>query len=181
MSYLLGVDWLVRILEVFIVIFILVVSWKKRWSLLFGGKKSLKTQSDHELHSCFISAFTLMAFHIVGVVLGQYVLKLKLEVTELRQLFYFIVFLNSLGFASVLFGLHVIRGCSYSLVARRCLWLTSITMLLITVQFVSHGLFEKTWFNTIYQYGVVTLNAISLLVVSKYPFQMLKTYSTKEV
>ena len=161
--------WVIRVFEVFIVLYLLLKFKDRRWSLFFGGREDLKSIEDHELHSCFLAALTVMVFHFSSSSFSQFVLTIDMERMALRQVFYFSMFSFSIAFAVALFALHLIRNCSFSPTARMCLYITVLMSSLQMAQFISHALNDSTVLNNIYRYGVVLLNIATLTVVSKYP------------
>ena len=161
--------WVIRAFEVFIVLYLLLKFKDRRWSLFFGGSEDLKTIEDHELHSCFLAALTVMVFHFASSSFSQFVLTIDMERMALRQVFYFSMFSFSIAFAVALFALHLIRNCSFSPTARMCLYITVLMSSLQMAQFISHALNDSTVLNNIYRYGVVLLNIATLTFVSKYP------------
>ncbi|MCF2826887.1 MULTISPECIES: hypothetical protein [unclassified Pseudoalteromonas] len=175
-------DWMIRALEVLICLYLLFKFKNRRWSLFFGGKNSLKTIQDHELHSCFLSAFTVMVFHFTSSNLAQHIVTIQgMEKLALRHFFYFSMFSCSMAFAAALFFLHKIRGCSFSPTARNCLYITFLMSTLQMLQFVSHGLLDSNRFTLFYQYGVVVLNVTTLAVVANHPIRhMLRKLNRKE-
>ncbi|CAM4263600.1 hypothetical protein [Pseudoalteromonas maricaloris] len=174
--------WAIRMFEVLIVLYILFKFKNRRWSLFFGGKSSLKTIQDHELHSCFLSAFTVMVFHFTSSNLAQHIVTIQgMEKFALRQFFYFSMFSCSMAFAAALFFLHKIRGCSFSPTARNCLYITFLMSTLQMLQFVSHGLLDSNRITLFYQYGVVVLNISTLAVVANHPIRnMVRKLNRKE-
>ncbi|MCG7552107.1 hypothetical protein [Pseudoalteromonas sp. Of11M-6] len=164
----------IRVLEILIVLYLLFKFKNRKWSLFFGGKSSLKTIQDHELHSCFLSALTVMVFHFISSNLAQHIVTIEgMEKLELRQFFYFSMFTCSMLFAVTLFGLHKIRGCSFSPTARRCLYITFLMTSLQLMQFVSRGMLDSNLLSPLYKYGVVMLNLMTLTAVAVYPISKL--------
>lgn len=170
----------IRGLEVVLLVYLVLKFRNRSWSLFFGGKSSLKTLSDHEVHSCFISALCVLVFHFFGSTLAQYIVSLDMEKMELRQFFYFSMFLNSVAFASALYFLHIIRGCTFSPTARRCLYLTFLMMALQSTQFVLRGLLDINGFSPVYKAGVPLINVACLAVVAMYPLSKITKLRTKE-
>lgn len=176
-------DWVIRVIEAFILLFLLIKFNSRRISLFFGGKKNLKTIDDHELHSCFLSALTVLVFHFTSSNLAQYILSIDgMERMELRQFFYFSMIICSVAFTGALFVLHLIRGCSFSPTARKCLYLALIMCILQAMQFVAHAIIGSDVLTPFYRYGVVMLNITSLSVVAAYPLKQIgKVADKKEV
>ncbi|MBD1582774.1 hypothetical protein [Pseudoalteromonas sp. S16_S37] len=164
-----SIGWVIKGLELLVVFYLLYVFSYHRWSLFFGGKNSLKTEKDHELHSCFISAFCVLVFHFVGVELAKQVLLIDTEKLKLRQFFYFTNIASSASFACVLYFLHLIRGCKFSSVAINCLYITLIMMSLQIMQLIARGILDYDGLSVIYKAGVIMCNVTSLLVVTSYP------------
>ncbi|TMO02897.1 hypothetical protein [Pseudoalteromonas sp. S558] len=175
-----AIDWTIRTLEVFVVIFLLVTFSKHRQALFFGGKNSLKSINDHTLHSCFIAALTVMVFHFISSNLAQHIITIEMSKLALRQFFYFSMFCCSMAFVITLFFLHAIRGCTFSITARFCLYLALAQALLQMTQFVMRGLFDNSILSPAYSAGVVLLNIASLIVVSIYPIKKINSLIIKE-
>lgn len=166
-------DWLIRGFEVLIVIYLVIKFKDRRWSLFFGGKNDLKTTDDHELHSCFLAAFTVMVFHLISSTFAHYIITLDMERMALRQFFYISMFCFSVAFGLTLFALHFIRGCSLSTAARLCLYITVLMMMLQMMQFITRGLLDTSVLSPFYKQSVVCLNLLTLGIVAKYPVKRL--------
>ncbi|MEQ3513630.1 hypothetical protein ABMY35_09870 [Pseudoalteromonas sp. BZB3] len=173
-------DWLIRGFEVFVVLYLLIKFKDRRWSLFFGGKRDLKTIDDHELHSCFLAAFTVMVFHFASSGFAQYIITMDMERMALRQFFYFSMFCFSIAFGLTLFALHLIRGCSFSPTARFCLYVTFLMMMLQMAQFIIRGMLDSNVLFDVYQYGVVCLNLLTLSIVAKHPVGRLYLFARKK-
>ncbi|QZO12624.1 hypothetical protein [Pseudoalteromonas piscicida] len=172
----------IRGLEVILLVYLVLKFKSRSWSLFFGGKGSLKTPSDHEVHSCFISALCVLVFHFFSGSLAPYIVSIDgMEKLELRQFFYFSMLMSSVAFATALFFLHVIRGCKFSAVARYCLYITFAMMLLQTTQFVLRGMLDINSFSPVYKISVMILNVLSLMVVSMYPISKIAKLRAREV
>lgn len=179
-EFFVATGWIIRAFEVLIVLYLLIKFKNYRWSLFFGGKSDLKTIHDHEIHSCFLAAFTVMVFHFASSTFAQYIITLDMERMALRQFFYFSMFCFSFAFGLTLFALHLIRGCSFSPTARFCLYVTSLMMLLQLTQFIARGLLDSSVLSPIYKYGVVCLNILTLSIVAKHPLQRLQLLAQKK-
>ena len=173
-------DWLIRGFEVFVVLYLLIKFKDRRWSLFFGGKGDLKTIDDHELHSCFLAAFTVMVFHFASSGFAQYIITMDMERMALRQFFYFSMFCFSIAFGLTLFALHLIRGCSFSPAARFCLYVTFLMMMLQMIQFIARGMLDTSVLSPFYKLSVVCLNLLTLCIVAKYPVKRLITLARKK-
>ena len=172
--------WIIKSLEVLTVLFLVVTFSKHKFALFFGGKKNLNSQSDHTLHSCFIAALTVMVFHFVSSALAQHIIALEMEKMMLRQFFYFTMFSCSMAFAVTLFLLHVMRGCTFSLTARLCIYLSILQAMLQMLQFIMRGMLDNSMLSPFYSTTVVVLNVLSLAVVASFPVKQF-FLSRKEV
>ena len=170
-NFITATDWTIRILELVTVLFLVVTFSKHRFALFFGGKVNLKSQNDHTLHSCFIAALTVMVFHFVSSALAQNIIALEMEKMQLRQFFYFTMFSCSLAFAVILFLLHVLRGCTFSLTARLCIYLSILQAILQMLQFVMRGMLDNSILSPFYSTTVLVLNVLSLAVVASFPIK----------
>lgn len=179
-DFFVATSWVIRTLEVFIVIFLLVIFNKHRLALFLGGKSNLKSITDHTMHSCFIAALTVMVFHFISSNLAQYILAVEMEKLLLRQFFYFTMFSCSMAFVVALFFLHTIRGCTFSTAARFCLYLALAQAILQLTQFIMRGLLDNSLLSPVYSFSVVALNILSLGVVAIYPVKKLTSLITKE-
>ncbi|TQF70466.1 hypothetical protein [Pseudoalteromonas luteoviolacea] len=167
------VGWVIRGCELLIVLYLLLELRQKRMSLFFGGKRNLQSANDHEIHSCFLTALTVMLFHFIGSGFSQYILTFDMERAALIQFYYMAMLANSVAFALALFAAHLVRGCSFSFTSRACLYLTMLMGLVQSTQFVSHGLYDSSMFHSFYQYGVMLINLVCLGVVSMLPLRIL--------
>ena len=179
-DFFVATGWIIRAFEVLIVLYLIIKFKNYRWSLFFGGKSDLKTLNDHEIHSCFLTAFTVMVFHFASSSFAQYVITVDMERMALRQLFYFSMFCFSIAFGLTLFAFHLIRGCSFSPTARFCLYVTFLMMLLQMAQFIVRGMLDSNILFDVYQYGVVCLNILTLSIVAKHPLQRLQLLAQKK-
>lgn len=180
-SFITATDWTIRALELVAVLFIVITFSQHRLALFFGGKQNLKSKSDHLLHSSFIAAFTVMVFHTVSSSLADHIITLEMEKMMLRQFFYFTMFSCSIIFVVTLFALHALRRCTFSPAARVCLYLAIIQALVQLTQFVMRGMLDNSSLSPAYKISVVTLNVISLAVISVYPIKKLITTKNEEV
>ncbi|KZN61534.1 hypothetical protein [Pseudoalteromonas luteoviolacea] len=165
---------MIRVLEVFVVVFLLLQFKKHKWSLFFGGKSSLKTIDDHELHSCFIAALCVVVFHNVGNTLAAQVLASGMEKLELRRIYYFILMLNSFACSIAIYFLHSLRHCSFSKTAKRCLYLAIITASLCFMQLIARGIFDYNAFSPFYKIALLGCNITTLVVVALHPVKAYK-------
>ncbi|MDK2595235.1 hypothetical protein [Pseudoalteromonas obscura] len=173
------VDWVIKALEVFIVAFFLVKFRQHKWSLLFGGKRSLRSIEDHELHSCFIAALCVVVFHNIGGVLGGQLLVMEMEKLELRRVYYFIMIMNSFFCAAAIFLFHLIRKCTFSKTAKLCLYLAVVTTSLCFIQLVARGIYDFDGLSPFYKVAVNVTNIVVLCVVAIYPIKQIKKIKKK--
>ncbi|MEZ7277202.1 hypothetical protein [Pseudoalteromonas sp. 68 DY56-GL68] len=176
-----AIDWTIRLLEIVAVLFIVITFSKHRFALFFGGRQSIKTDEDHILHSCFISALTVMVFHAVSSPLADHIISLEMEKMMLRQFFYFTMFCFSIAFVVTLFSLHALRRCSFSPVARVCLYLAILQAIVQLTQFIMRGILDDSSLSPAYKVVVIVLNILSLAVISVYPVKKIVSHKNAEV
>lgn len=164
-------SWIIRTLEIAIVLNILYLFKQHRFALFFGGQSNLNSADDHTMHSCFIAALTVMVFHFVSSNISQYILTVEMEKLDLRKFFYFSMFSCSMAFTVALFFLHTIRGCKFSVTARICIYLAVGQAALQIMQFVLRGMLDINTLSPIYKVGVVLLNISTLTVIAGYPIK----------
>ncbi|MBD1583246.1 hypothetical protein [Pseudoalteromonas sp. S16_S37] len=75
-----------------------------------------------------------------------------------------------------LFGLHLIRGCTFSPTARRCAYIVIATILLNMMQIVARVYFDYHELNIVYLIGGLTCNFAMVASVSIYPVREFKNY-----
>ncbi|MBQ4812191.1 hypothetical protein A7985_17990 [Pseudoalteromonas luteoviolacea] len=183
-EFLSGLGWLIRFLEVLIICFLVIKFWQHKFSLFFGGKSSLQTIEDHELHSCFLTALCALVFHFIGVEVSKYILSLPLDKMPLRRTFYFSNLLVVAACITTLYVLHSIRECSYSNTAKRIGYLAIVTATLQMTQLIARGYLD---YNGLYQFYNVfgaLINVTTLAVIAAYPIKIIKNYKmegSKEV
>ncbi|TMP30353.1 hypothetical protein CWB99_06315 [Pseudoalteromonas rubra] len=162
--------WTLRCLQLMVVIYLLYYFKQYRLNLLFGGKASLKTISDHKLHSCFLTALTCLIFNITSGQLASFILALEIDLQIKIQIYYFTLVCCGVSYAVTLYIVHLIRGCLFTQAARYTLYITFLLVLLNALQLVLRGFLES---NAIYAlYGPITVcaNIMIWLIVAKYPF-----------
>jgi hypothetical protein len=165
--------WIIRALELFIVLFLLYSFKQHRFELFFGGKSTLKKQSDHELHSCFLSSLAIIVFYTISGSLASYIIGLPLEVMQGRQVFYFAMVCNGVSFILVLYLLHAIRGCTFSATARLVTYLAFLTVLMNFAQLVLRGYLNSEILYYVYGPIVMLCNVSTFVVLAKYPLYRL--------
>ncbi|MDK1290021.1 hypothetical protein [Pseudoalteromonas umbrosa] len=163
----------------FVVLFFLYL-FKDRWmQLVFAGNNSLKSKSDHDLHSCFLTAFTTVVSFILFQQLLDFLLDLQIDKMVRRQIFYFIAACGSASFIIALTLLHAIRECTFSRDARYACYLSFSAMVIKTLQLVLHGYLDIDWFSSYYTLSILVLSTAQSLLIAKYPFNffMQKKYA----
>ncbi|KZX00963.1 hypothetical protein JL49_09140 [Pseudoalteromonas luteoviolacea] len=163
------INWGIIGLEVFVFAFLIVKFWKLKFHLFFGGRDSLKTINDHELHSCFLTALCVLTFHFIGAGLTEILLSLELEKMKLRQLFYCVQIATFASLAVILYLLHSIRHCTFSRAALNCMYIIVLIMTANLIQLVARGYLDFNGLSPLYRVISVTGNLITLVVVAKYP------------
>ncbi|RZM80328.1 hypothetical protein C3B51_12255 [Pseudoalteromonas rubra] len=166
-------SWIIIALELFIVFFLLYSFKKHRFGLFFGGKSTLKKQEDHELHSCFLSCLAVLVFYPVSANLGAYILNLPLELIQMRQVYYFALVCTGVSFITVLYLLHVIRGCSFSATSRLVAYISFMLMCLNFSQLILRGYLDIHILYEVYGPFVVSFNICTFIALSRYPFYKL--------
>ncbi|KZN29412.1 hypothetical protein N480_06735 [Pseudoalteromonas luteoviolacea S2607] len=167
------INWGIIGLEVFVFVFLVAKFWALKFSLFFGGKDSLKTIDDHELHSCFLTALCVLTFHFIGAGLTDLLMSLELEKMKLRQLFYCVQIANCAAFAVVLYLLHSIRHCSFSRAAVYSMYITLLSMTIGLIQMVARGYLDFNGLQPLYSTIAVICNILALVVVAKYPLSQI--------
>ncbi|KZN44047.1 hypothetical protein [Pseudoalteromonas luteoviolacea] len=167
-------DIVLKIAQAIIVIFLLIKFSDHRFSLLFGGKKSLKSLEDHELHSCFISAFCVLVFQFISTEMAKHFLASEMELSLLKKVYYFIHIAVATVFACTLYFLHSLRGCSFSNTAKRCLYLTVVSVLLFMMQLIARGFFNYDGLSPFYSVAALVIHALLVVNVAIYPVKALK-------
>lgn len=174
-----AMDIVLKVSQAIIVIFLLVKFSEHRLSLLFGGKKSLKTLEDHELHSCFIAAFCVLVFQFISIEMAKHLLASDMEKMQLRRVYYFINIAVATVFAGTLYFLHSLRGCSFSNTAKRCLYLTVISILLFMMQLIARGFIGYEGLSPFYRVSALIIDSLLLVNVAIYPIKILKKTNKK--
>ncbi|WP_125720839.1 hypothetical protein [Pseudoalteromonas rubra] len=165
--------WIIRALEFFVVLFLLHSFKQHRFDLFFGGKGTLKSQNDHELHSCFLTSLAVVVFHISSGSLAGYILTLPLELFQMRQVYYFTLVCTGVAFITVLYLLHVIRGCSFSFAARTVAYVAFLMMFMNFSQLILRGYLDNNMLYYFYGPFIVLGNILTFIVIAKYPFYKL--------
>ncbi|AOT09053.1 hypothetical protein [Pseudoalteromonas luteoviolacea] len=148
--------------------------FKERWlELVFVRNKNLKNKSDHELHSCFLTALTSIASFILFQHLLDYLYELHMDKMIRRQIYYFIAACGNASFIIALTLLHAIRECTFSSVARYACYMSLAAMMIKTLQLVLHGYLDISIFNFYYNISIFCLSSAQTLLVAKYPFNLL--------
>ncbi|CAH9049993.1 hypothetical protein PSECIP111854_00443 [Pseudoalteromonas sp. CIP111854] len=151
-----------------------------RWSLFYANGKSLSSLRLHEMHSCFITAKCFFIFHIIGAELEQLFLgPLLSEIDSKIKAFYLVGMINQFLFLLVLFCIHRVRGCFFSIPARICLHTTIIVMGLIMMQLIARGYFDYHELGVLYSTVFWTCNFICIAAISIYPIRHTLAYFTK--
>ncbi|MCF6441095.1 hypothetical protein L1077_16790 [Pseudoalteromonas luteoviolacea] len=165
-EFLIALNTAIKILFSLVVLFLVIKFWERRFSLFFGGKDSLKTIQDHELHSCFLTALCIVVFYLTGVTLSGEIRALPMEKIALRRVFYFTGIVNFTAFFLSVYLLHFIRGCNFSSVAKAVLCLMFIEVTIFYIQLVTRGYFEFSGFSSkVYQIVIATCNITTLIVL----------------
>ncbi|OCQ23401.1 hypothetical protein A7985_05530 [Pseudoalteromonas luteoviolacea] len=165
-----GIGWLIRGVELLLLLFMLIQFKKHRWNLFFGGKTSCMSSDENEMHSSFICIICVLFFYTTGQGLASSMLELQeLDKFELRRLFYFSLNVNAALMAGAIYVLHRIRKCRFSITAKRCLHLIVLIVLINTIQLIARGYFDFNGLQSIYRGLTVGCNLLALFIVAVYP------------
>ncbi|MCF2825676.1 MULTISPECIES: hypothetical protein [unclassified Pseudoalteromonas] len=145
------------------------LSYQKVNRLVFGGKSDINSERDAFLHSCFITAVSVAVFHVSTSTIREMILGLDLERMELRQVFYFFMFIMEMAFIVCVFSLHKIRGCSFSHVARVALLLALVMCANQIIQFFIRGVIGLDYYMPFYKGVILFVNIGTLMAVGVYP------------
>ncbi|CAH9049670.1 hypothetical protein PSECIP111854_00317 [Pseudoalteromonas sp. CIP111854] len=166
---------------------LLVVLWfvvtqfpKHRWSLLFARHRALKSLQLHEMHSCFISLVVFLLFYIVAAEVEWYLLSLELAREQHIRVFYMGMITQQFALLVVLYMVHRLRGCLFSITARICMYTTFLYSSFLFMQLVARGYFDYHELGMVYRIGGWACNIIAIAALSIYPIrQTLAYYSTR--
>ncbi|AOT09853.1 hypothetical protein S4054249_19370 [Pseudoalteromonas luteoviolacea] len=161
-----------RSFELVIIVFLVTKFWEHRFSLFFGGKNTLKTQDDHELHSCFLTAFCTLIFYFIGARVADAVLNISMDKIELRRLYYFSFIVHGAIFIISLYLFHKIRDCNFSNCAKLCAGMVIFSATFNIIQFIARGYFDFNYFNTIYSIGIPLCNLATFIILTIYSIKL---------
>ncbi|ESP90308.1 hypothetical protein N483_18845 [Pseudoalteromonas luteoviolacea NCIMB 1944] len=167
------ISWIIVGLQFSVLGCFLYLFKERRRELIFGGSKSLKNKSDHELHSCFLTTITSVFCLLLFEHLLNSLLDLQIDKMVRRQIFYFISACGNASFIIALTLLHAIRGCTFSPVARYSCYLFLIGMLLKTAQLLMAGYLDITSFKHYYSILVLITIVLQFFLIAKYPFDVI--------
>ncbi|KZN58072.1 hypothetical protein N473_04855 [Pseudoalteromonas luteoviolacea CPMOR-1] len=171
-EFLVSLDFVFIGFELLVVFFLIAKFWEHKFSLFFGGKNSLKTQEDNELHSCFLTAFCVLIFYFIGARVTEVVLNIPMEKMALRRLFYFSLIVHAALLIISLYLFHKIRDCTFSNCAKQCAGIVIFAATLHFTQFIARGYFDFNDFYIIYTTGVSLCNLATLVVLVIYPIKL---------
>ncbi|NOU51963.1 hypothetical protein HG263_15630 [Pseudoalteromonas sp. JBTF-M23] len=171
-----GLGWVIKTIELFVVIFWVHQFSKLRWKLFFGIKKDLVSVEKHELYSCFLTAFAMLIFHLIASEVDQFILTLNMEQLEKIKLFYTSGVIVQFSFAMTLMCLHLIRDCTFSPTARICMYTTLVYMMLQGMELISRAYYDYHDLGLIYQVGVWVCNFIAVGALCTYPIRSIKEH-----
>ncbi|MCG7537202.1 hypothetical protein [Pseudoalteromonas sp. OOF1S-7] len=172
-EFLIVTGWIIKALELFILLFLFYSFKQHRFNLFFGGKSSLRKQRDHELHSCFLSSLAVLVFYTVSGSLGRYILSLPFELIQMRQIYYFALVCTGASFIVVLYLLHAIRGCHFTPATRLVAYIAVSMVLMNFAQLVLRGYLNNDILYDIYGPYIISLNIVTFMVIAKYPLYKL--------
>ncbi|MEC4090125.1 hypothetical protein [Pseudoalteromonas rubra] len=174
-----AVDIVLKIAQAIVVLFLLVKFSEHRFSLLFGGKQSLTSREDHELHSCFIAALCVLIFQFISTEMAKHFLASEMDRALLKKVYYFINIAVATVFAGALYFLHSLRGCSFSNTAKRCLYLTVASILLFMMQLIARGFLNYDGLSPFYRVAALVIHSLLLINVAIYPLRTIKKMNSK--
>ena len=132
------------------------------------------------MHSCFITAISVAVIHFSTSSLRDLILTLELEKMELRQVFYFFLFLMEFLFISCVFVLHKIRGCKFSQVARIAILMGLVICANQIIHFYIRGVKGLDFYMPFYNGQILFANIVTLFVISVYPVSILLRQRKKQ-
>ncbi|MEQ3511977.1 hypothetical protein ABMY35_01210 [Pseudoalteromonas sp. BZB3] len=151
-----------------VVVFVL-FSYQKASQLFFGGRKDINSEADAFMHSCFITAISVAVIHFSTSSLRDLILALEVEKMELRQIYYFFLFLMEFLFITCVFMFHKIRECKFSQVARIAMLMGLVICANQIVQFYIRGVQGYDFYMPYYKGIILFANVVTLFVISVYP------------
>ncbi|MBD1580685.1 hypothetical protein [Pseudoalteromonas sp. S16_S37] len=175
-EFLFAISWVVIGVEFLIVLFWLHKFYRMRWKLFFGVKKDLKSIQQHELYSCFLTAFCMLIFHLVGSQTDKFILSLNMEKVEHIKLFYTSGVIVQFAFAMTLVCLHLVRGCTYSPTARICMYTTIVYMGLLGMQLIARGYYDYHNLSVLFKTVGWLCNIIAVGALCTYPIRSIKEH-----
>jgi hypothetical protein len=134
-----------------------------------GGKKDVHSHVDALVHSYFIVTISVVVFHFTTSILVDEVLDMPLGKTDLRQLFYLMIFILELVSVFCVFALHKIRECEFTGMARIVMLLGLVICVNVMIQYYSHGMQGSDIYNMFYRTVIMFVNIVTLLAISIYP------------
>lgn len=162
-------DELLISLEYIALIALVLLSAHQLKPLLLGGSKDIRNESDSIMHSCFITAFCVAVFHISNSFISQKILNSGMQKMELRQAFYFAVFMFEFFFILAVFTLHKIRKCDFTIIARTAILLGVLMCFNVFTQYQIHGVYDSSAYNLFYRIIVLAINISTLALICFYP------------
>ncbi|MBD1583450.1 hypothetical protein [Pseudoalteromonas sp. S16_S37] len=168
--------WVLKVIELLIVLFWLYKFSKMKWKLFFGIKKDPFSVQRHELYSCFLTAFSFLIFHLIGSETEQLILSLQLDSNERIKLFYTTMIIVRFSFILTLVCLHLIRGCTFSATARICTYSSLVVMMLLGMELIARGYYDYHELSVIYVVGGWLCNFIAVGALCSYPIRSIKEY-----
>ncbi|CAH9052095.1 hypothetical protein PSECIP111951_00547 [Pseudoalteromonas holothuriae] len=153
---------------------------KHRWSLFYAHGKALHSLQLHEMHSCFITAWCFLLFHLLGSEIDQFFLGLLLSgLDDKIKVFYLAGMITQFMFLLAVFYLHRIRRCLFSKVARICLYTTIIVMSIQMMELIARGYFYYHELTPIYRSVGWASNILAISALSVYPIRQTLIYFKK--
>ncbi|MCF6437492.1 MULTISPECIES: hypothetical protein [Pseudoalteromonas] len=171
-----GLGWVLKGIELLIVLFWLHKFSTMRWKLFFGQKKDLSSVHHHELYSCFLAAFSVLVFHLIGSEVDQFTLSLTMDKVDQIKLFYTCGIIVQFSFAMILVCLHLVRGCTFSPTARICMYTTLVYISLLGMQLIARGYYDYHALSSMYRMGGWMCNLMVVTALCTYPIRCLKGY-----
>ncbi|MBE0369241.1 hypothetical protein PAUR_a3055 [Pseudoalteromonas aurantia 208] len=161
----------------FIVFFtFIILSYENAKVLLFGGSKDISSEHDAFIHSCFLSVLTVVVFHFTTSSIRELILTIdmNMERLELRQFFYFMMFVLEFAAILCLFFLHRLRKCKFSIIAKMVVSLAVILCMNFVIQYYYRALNDVESYTPIFKTVTVAVNILTLICIGLVPLANLK-------
>ncbi|TMP46370.1 hypothetical protein CWB96_01770 [Pseudoalteromonas citrea] len=174
MSFLLSLDWMVVVSKLLALCTLLILSKHSLKAMLFG-KPGLCIQEQID-HSLFVLVSLGALFHLLGRFVGDAILVADLGVIGKRQLYYFYFSLHELLLIVLVIKWHNIKRCDFAGITKCICYLSGVVLCLQLLRYVDRVIIEANYLESVYRYGLVSLNLIKASVFLYYPFHLALRY-----